>query len=237
MSAIAFIPARSGSQRIPGKNMRALGGRPLLAWAIEAAHKSGAFEEIYLSSDSDEYLDVGRRWGAKPIKRPAEYAAATSPDYQWLKHALMRIWDDVRPDVVAIVRCTSPFLRPESVYRAVKMLVADERADSVRAVRPVREHPGKMWTCNDFRMLPLMPYRLKGTPWHSNQMAALPRVYVQTGGLEVVRAEAVWRTQTISGDAIVPFEMDGEEALDINTPWDWALAELIVKARDVQPQG
>jgi len=60
----------------------------------------------------------------------------------------------------------------------------------------------------------------------------LPEVYVQTAGLEVVRTEAVWQTSTISGDAVIPFILEGEEALDINTPEDWGMAETIVKARE-----
>ena len=153
-------------------------------------------------------------------------------DYQWFRHALMEIWEDTRPDMVAIIRCTSPFLKPTTIAQAVKLLESDKKADSVRAVRRVREHPGKMWIAHGFRMLPLMPYRLNDTPWHSNQTGELPEVYVQTAGLEGVRTEAVWQTTTISGDAVIPFILDGDEALDINTPEDWAIAELIVKARE-----
>ena len=232
MTAVAFIPARSGSVRIPDKNIKRLGGKPLMAWAIEAAHASLVFSDVYVSSDDDGYLRKANYWGAKPIKRPAEYATATSPDYQWLKHALMEIWEDKKPDMVAILRCTSPFLKAETIARAVNLLQSDKKADSVRAVRRVREHPGKMWIAHGFRMLPLMPYRLNDTPWHSNQTGELPEVYVQTAGLEVVRTDAVWQTSTISGDAVIPFILEGEEALDINTPEDWALAELVVKARE-----
>ena len=232
MTAVAFIPARSGSVRIPDKNVKPLGGKPLVAWAIEAARESGAFTDVFVSSDSLRYLGTATTHGAKGIQRPAEYATATSPDYQWLKHALMEIWEDKKPDMVAILRCTSPFLKAETIARAVNLLQSDKKADSVRAVRRVREHPGKMWIAHGFRMLPLMPYRLNDTPWHSNQTGELPEVYVQTAGLEVVRTEAVWQTSTISGDAVIPFILEGEEALDINTPEDWGMAETIVKARE-----
>ena len=232
MTAVAFIPARSGSVRIPDKNIKPLGGKPLMAWAIEAALESGVFSGVYMSSDDEFYLGTGVAWGANPIRRPAEYATTTSPDYQWFRHALMDTWEDTRADMVAILRCTSPFLKAETIARAVNLLQSDKKADSVRAVRRVREHPGKMWIAHGFRMLPLMPYRLNDTPWHSNQTGELPEVYVQTAGLEVVRTEAVWQTSTISGDAVIPFILEGEEALDINTPEDWGMAETIVKARE-----
>ena len=80
-SAVAFVPARSGSERVPHKNVRPLAGHPLLAYAIETALQSGCFERVVVSTDSEEIADVARWYGADvPFLRPAEYATSTSPE-------------------------------------------------------------------------------------------------------------------------------------------------------------
>ena len=81
--AVAFVPARSGSERVPGKNVRPLAGHPLLAYAIETALQSGVFERVVVSTDSEEIADVARWYGADvPFLRPAEYATSTSPGHR-----------------------------------------------------------------------------------------------------------------------------------------------------------
>src|ERR687895_1061980 len=84
-NAVAFVPARSGSERVPGKNVRPLAGHPLLAYAIETALQSGVFERVVVSTDSEEIAGIARWYGAEvPFLRPPEYATATSPDAEWL---------------------------------------------------------------------------------------------------------------------------------------------------------
>ena len=89
---VALIGARSGSERVPGKNVRRLAGHPLLAYAIETARQSGVFERIVVSTDSEEIAKVARWYGADvPFLRPDEYATATSPDIEWIAWTLPRL--------------------------------------------------------------------------------------------------------------------------------------------------
>ena len=143
-SVIGFVPARAGSERVPGKNVRPLAGHPLLAYAIETALQSGVFARIVVSTDSEEIADVARWYGADvPFLRPAEYATATSPDIEWLEHTLGELPE--RYDVFALVRCTNPFRGPDAIRRGLDQLLATPEADSLRAVELVKQHPGKMW--------------------------------------------------------------------------------------------
>ena len=102
-TAIALIGARSGSERVPGKNVRPLAGHPLLAYAIATARQAGVFERVVVSTDSEAIADVARWYGADvPFLRPDEYATSTSPDIEWLADLFDRI--EERYDLFAIVR-------------------------------------------------------------------------------------------------------------------------------------
>src|SRR4030042_3851730 len=89
---IAFIPARSGSNRIKDKNIRALGKHPLITYTITSAIQSGIFERIIVSTDSPKYARIARYYGAEiPFLRPKKYASASSPDIEWLKYTLIKL--------------------------------------------------------------------------------------------------------------------------------------------------
>jgi N-acylneuraminate cytidylyltransferase len=94
-------------------------------------------------------------------------------------------------------------------------------ADSLRAVRLVSEHPGKMWVLRGDVMLPLLPLSPDGPPWHSRQYAALPEVYVQNASLEIAWARVALEGGTIAGEVVIPWISDGYDGFDINKPEDW----------------
>ncbi len=227
-TCVALIPARVGSRRVPGKNVRPLAGHPLLAYAIAAAIESAVFAAVIVSTDDDDIADVARRYGAEvPVARPPEMAADLSPDIDWVRHMLQAMAGQGRHwDCFAILRPTSPFRTAQTIRRAWRQFIADGTADSLRAVQPCREHPAKMWVLDGARMRPLMPNPdPDATPWHSSPYQALPPVYVQNASLELARTDTAIRSGTIAGDEILPFLTDGLEGFDINTADDWTLAE------------
>src|SRR5207342_1255816 len=176
-SAVAFVPARSGSERVPHKNVRPLAGHPLLAYAVETALQSGCFERVVVSTDSEEIADVARWYGADvPFLRPGEYATSTSPDIEWLSYTLEHL--DERYDLFALVRATNPFRGPDAVRRGLEQLLATPEADSLRAVELVKQHPGKMWVLagGGRTMEPLLDQSKLDVPWHAGQYQALPSV-------------------------------------------------------------
>src|SRR5688500_1277544 len=136
-SAVALIGARSGSERVPEKNIRRLAGHPLLAYAIETARQSGVFGRIVVSTDSEAIAKVARWYGADvPFLRPPELATSTSPDIEWIAWTLPQL--DERFDLFAIVRATNPFRGPDTIRRGLDQLVATPEADSIRAVERVK---------------------------------------------------------------------------------------------------
>lgn len=238
MRRIALIPARAGSERVPGKNVRLLAGHPLIAYSIAAARESGAFDAAVVSTDSEEIADIARHYGAEvPALRPAELSTATSPDIEWVLHMTRVLELAGRPfELFAILRPTSPFRGADTIRRALDALLAlDGRADSIRAVERCRQHPGKMWTLAGDLIEPLLPQPEGETPLHSRQYQALPTVYVQNSSLEIA-----WRyvldgpLPTISGRRVAPFLTEGVEGFSVDYPDDLERAERLVAAGEAE---
>jgi CMP-N-acetylneuraminic acid synthetase len=228
-SAVAFVPARSGSERVRNKNVRPLAGHPLLAYAIETARRSDCFERVVVSTDSEEIAAVARWYGADvPFLRPAEYATSTSPDIEWLAYTLEHL--EERYDLFALIRATNPFRGPDVVRRGLAQLLATPEADSIRAVELVKQHPGKMWLLSDGgrTMLPLLDQSSLDVAWHAGQYQALPNVYVQNSALEIGWTRVVTEAGTREGKVLAPFLTEGLEGFNIDDEDDWERAEWLV---------
>lgn len=226
-SAVALVPARSGSERVPGKNILPLAGHPLIAYSIAGAQAAGIFGAVVVSTDSEGIAEIARRYGAEvPGLRPAEMSTAMSFDIEWVLH-VMRDRDE---EIFAILRPTSPFRTGDTIRRAYDRLVElGDRVDSIRAVEPARQHPGKMWKLEGDLIEPLLPQPEGETPLHSRQYQALPKVYAQNSSLELawshVLAEPV---PTISGRRVAPFFTEGVEGFSIDYPGDVEVAERLL---------
>jgi N-acylneuraminate cytidylyltransferase len=229
-SVVALIPARQGSKRVPGKNVRVLQGHPALAYTIAPAVESGIFDAVIVSTDSEEIAAIARHYGAEvPLLRPAAMAGDMSPDIEWLEHLLTELRQRGRRwDCFSLLRPTSPFRSAETIRRAWARFVAQDGVDSLRAVEKCAQHPGKMWVVRGERMFPLLPFGPAGQPWHSTPYQALPPVYVQNASLEIAWTRVVFERRTIAGDVIVPFLTEGHEGFDINDPYDWMIAERLI---------
>lgn len=231
MNIVALIPARAGSKRVPGKNTRLLGGKPLIQWTLDAAIDSGLFADIQIWSDDPE---VHQQFPLRSYMR--EPSADDEPDIAWV-----RVWAiNDPPPAFAVLRPTSPFRTAATLTRAYKQFIAS-RCSSLRAVEPVTQHPGKMWQVRGSRMAPLLdewpgplgeaPMTAGRTPWHSMPTQSLPQVYVQNASLEIAWTWCVTHFDSISGPTVAPFFTDTLEGFDINTETDWQEAERIVTQR------
>jgi len=232
-SAVALIPARSGSERVPGKNVRPLAGHPLLAYAVATARQANIFDRIVCSTDSEEIADTARRYGAEvPSLRPAEHATATSPDIDWITHVLGQLEEQY--ELFAIVRATNPFRGPDAFRRGLAQLLATPEADSVRAVERVKQHPGKMWVLEGRTMRPLLDQTHLDVAWHAGQYQALPEVYVQNSALEIAWVRVVSQTRTREGRVVAPFFTEGYEGFNVDDEEDWERAEALLAAGKVR---
>jgi len=230
-SIVALIPARSGSKRVPDKNIRPLAGHPVIAYTIAAALDSRIFSDVIVSTDSDRYAEISSYYGAHvPFLRPAELAGDQSPDIEWLAYTLEHLRDAGRQyDCFSILRPTSPFRLPETIRRAWQEFSSQIGVDSLRAVEKCTQHPGKMWVVRGNRMTPLLPLGPAGQPWHSSQYPALPEIFVQNASLEIAWSRVVFEDHTIAGNVVMPFFTVDHEGFDVNQEYDWQLAEQMVK--------
>ena len=230
---VALIPARSGSKRVPDKNIRPLAGHPLIAYSISAAIQSGVFAAVIVSTDSERYAAISRYYGAEvPFLRPAEFSGDSSPDIEWIEYTLKRLAvDGRRYDCFSILRPTSPFRLPETIQRAWSEFRTEVGVDSLRAVEKCGQHPAKMWVIRGRRLLPLLPIGPADQPWHSSQYPSLPEVFVQNASLEIAWSRVVLEGRTIAGHVVMPFLTQDAEGFDVNRPYDWDLAEHMVQNR------
>ena len=231
-SIVALIPARAGSKRVPDKNIRPLAGHPLIAYTISSALQSQVFSAVIVSTDSQLYGDIAGHYGAEvPHLRPSELAGDLSPDIEWVEYTLRRLQKNGRDyDCFSILRPTSPFRLPETIKRAWQAFLAGEGADSLRAVEKCKQHPGKMWVVRGNRMVPLLPLTPPEQPWHSSQYQSLPEVYAQNASLEIAWSRVVFEGRTIAGNVLMPFFTKGYEGFDLNSDYDWNIAEQLVRS-------
>ena len=232
-SIVALIPARSGSKRIVGKNIRELAGRPLLAYTIAAARESGIFTRVIVSSDAEDYLTIAETYWAMGLPRPTEFATDGSPDIQWVQHAMDFSKDC---DAFAILRPTSPFRSADTIHRAWASFLEDgaDSFDSLRSITKPKNHPNKMWIRQGHYITPYAPFVVGGInpapqPGHSVPTQLLPAVYAQPATIEIAWTKTLAKHKNISGNRIKGFYLDMPEAHDLNDEYDWLLAEAMLE--------
>jgi len=236
--SIALIPARSGSKRVPNKNVRTLGGKPLLYFTIKSAIESNLFSEVIVSTDSENIRNVAEQFGALvPCLRPSVISGDLSQDLEWVHHSMSSMINTSLDEIefLAILRPTSPLRRSESIVRAMQLLKSNPWADSLRAVEPTSQHPGKMWLLDsNSEALPFLPQAGGSTPTHNQPTQALQKIWVQNASLEIVKLESLLLHNSISGKRVLGFEMPGYEGFDLNTELDWfALESLVARYPDL----
>lgn len=230
---VALVPARSGSERVVDKNIKNLGGHPLMAYTIRVALDTGAFDRVYCVTDSAEYANIARYYGAEvPSLRPAEISASESPDIEWVNWFLsLKSVRDRNYSVFAILRPTSPFRAARYIIEAITHFEGNTVGfDSLRAVEETDVHPAKMWRISDDCLVPILPFSNGNVPWHSCQKKALPIVYKQNASLEVAWTKTVYRYKSISGARIQPWYSSGIDGFDINTHLDFEQAERMLES-------
>ena len=220
---LALIPARGGSKGIPRKNVRALLGKPLIAYSIEHALAAETVTRTIVSTDDEEIAEVSRAAGAEvPFVRPAELAEDDSPDLGVFRHALewLRDHEGYEAELVVHLRPTHPVRRPERVDEAVRALASDPSADSLRSVSWPAQTPYKMWRVVDGYLEPLL--RVEGVrEAHSVPRQLLPEIWWQSGYVDVIRPRTILELDSMSGERILPFavhepivDIDYEDALE-----------------------
>ena len=229
---LALIPARGGSKGIPHKNIRRFAGYPLLAWSIAAGLQAKSVSRVIVSTDDGEIAAVAREYGADvPFMRPSELAQDRTLDLPVFEHALRWLEDieGYKPDIIVQLRPTSPIRPKEMLDGAIKVLVENPDADSVRGVVPAGQNPYKMWKFNgyDKPLNPLIHVEGLTEPYNAPRQI-LPQVYWQTGHIDAIRTKTISHKNSLTGDVVYPYLIDPHYTVDIDTLADWEKYEALV---------
>jgi len=229
---LALIPARGGSKGIPRKNIKPFAGYPLVAWSIAAGLQANSVSRVIVSTDDEEIAAVARQYGAEaPFLRPQELAQDRTPDLPAFEHALKWLEDieGYTPDIVVQLRPTSPLRPRDMIDSAVKILIENPDADSVRGVVPSGQNPFKMWRFNgyDKPMKPLLEVEGIAEPYNAPRQI-LPPTYWQTGHIDAIRTTTITHKNSLTGRVVYPLIIDPRFTVDIDTPADWAKYEALV---------
>jgi CMP-N,N'-diacetyllegionaminic acid synthase len=227
VNVLAVITARGGSKGLPGKNTAVVGGKPLIAWTIDAALGSKKLARAIVSTDAVEIAAVARQWGAEvPFIRPAELALDDTPHVPVLLHGVdwMREHAAFETDYVMLLQPTSP-LRTSTDIDAAIQIAEEKGADSVVAMTQPHGHPFWCKTlAPDGRLRPLV------TSHHGSlRRQDLPVALLPTGAIYMVNVEFLRKTGEYYGENSYAYVMPPERALDIDTAWDLELARLVME--------
>ena len=232
LEILGIIPARGGSKGIPGKNLRELAGRPLLAYTTEAAKASRRLTRIILTTDSPEIAESGRQLGVEvPFLRPAELAQDASPTVSVIEHAVewLSREEAYRPDIIVLLQPTAPLRRTEHLDEAIDCLVSSQ-VDSVVSVMPVPGHCNPHWQFvidgGELRL-----FTGESLPQIVRRRQDLPRTYTRDGALYVFWRTTLERTSSMYGDRCAAYVMPEADAINIDGLDEWAVAERRLLAR------
>ncbi len=234
-ACLAVIPARGGSRRVPGKNIRPLGGRPAIAYTIDAALGSGLFERVVVSTDSPEIAEVAVRCGAEvPFLREASLADDHTPVSLVTLDALERL--DPAGEmyrVVAQLMANCPLRTAEDVRASYRQFVSTRAAAQLSVTR-------YGWL-NPWWALERDPSSHVLTPLFAEQLTRrsqdLPELYCPTGAIWWATAEALRRHRTFHIPGRTGWEIPWQRAVDIDTADDWRMAELLLEQLATVPGG
>jgi len=224
---IGLLTARGGSKGIPKKNIMPLASKPLIAWSIEAAKQSQGLERVIVSTDDEEIALVARKWGADvPFIRPDVLAQDDSPHIDVVIHALEWFQEnqDYVPDYVMLLQPTSPFRTANDIDAAIE-IAQRNNADSVISVCESPAHPYKIRKISGQGMLSDFVEKPNGYLRRQD----LPMAYLENGAIYLAKRDIVANERTLYPENTYAYIMKPEDSLDIDTLWDFCLAEILLK--------
>ena len=228
---IALIQARGGSKGVPKKNVKPLGGHPMIAYAIAAAELCQDIDRVIVSTDSEEIGAIAADYSAEvPFLRPAEFASDTATDADVIHHALDWLYanEGHKPSLLVQLRPTTPFRNPALISAALDRIRDDAVATSLRSAHPIAEPPQKMFGLNDGGYFEgLFPHDTRPEYFHLPRQAFAPTFY-PNGYVDIIRSSFVESAPyaTIYGDKILGFMTPF--APEIDTPEDFEYLEFLI---------
>lgn len=228
MTPLCVIPARAASKRLPGKNLLDLGGKPMLAWTVEAALESAIFETVYVSSEDERTLEQARGWGAAtPFVRPDELAGDTVTNVAVALHQADQLAEDGHShDAVVCLQPSSPLRSGDHVRRAWEQFLSDD-ADFLASVTPIDPHYFH-WA---MRLHPATGWGMYFGDEFMNVRQKLPPVFRPNGAIKIARIEPLREAGNFFGAPMSAYEMPDDASIHVATRTDLVIAEALVKER------
>jgi CMP-N,N'-diacetyllegionaminic acid synthase len=226
MKNIAIIPARSGSKGLIAKNIKKLCGLPLLAYSIQAAYESGLFEEIMVSTDSQQYAEIAKQYGASvPFLRSEEQSGDNAGSWDVVKEVLNRYFEEgICFETVCLLQPTSPLRKADDIINGYR-LFQDKSADAVTAVCEMDHSP--LWSMVLPEDLSLVEYREKHTNTCVRQK--LDKYYRINGALYIRKIVYNKSSIDILDKNEYAYIMGRNRSVDIDVEEDFQLAEYLIK--------
>ena len=225
MKVLVVIPARGGSKGIPHKNIKPLGGKPLIYYSIDVARQFTTDENICVTTDDAEIISVVEQHGLKvPFVRPAELATDTCGSSEVIQHAFQFFADKgIQYDAIVLLQPTSPFRKDEFIKEAVALY--DESIDMVTSVRPAACNPYyDGFEENAEGLLKIS----KGDGTIARRQEA-PKVWQQNGSIYVINPKSLLEKGMGGFTKIKKYAMPETYSVDLDTMLDWKMAEFIIK--------
>lgn len=220
---VAIIPARGGSKGLPGKNVRPLAGKPLIAYSIEAAKASSCVDRVIVSTDDPQIAGVAKQWGAEtPFLRPSELAQDLTPTEPVLRHAVewLEAHEGYRADIVVFLQPTDIFRKRSMIDAVVQTLLDDETVDSAFVAHPTHKN---FWRWNGSRFARLAPDVAYG-PRQTRE----PLYREDTGLACATRATCIKQGKRLGERVAIIPNPDEASGIDIHTEFDFWLAERVL---------
>lgn len=219
----AIIPARGGSERVPGKNLAPINGRPLIAWTIDAALRAESVENVFVSTDDEDIAATALQCGAQVIDRPADLSGPTASSEAALLHALEWLEQARKPlpDIIVFLQATSPLRQKHDIEEALHQFEA-EGADSLLSVSST---PGFLWQVENGKPTPLT-----FDPTNRPRSQDLQDRYViENGSLYIFKTSLLRETGCRLGGKISAFYQPAVCATDIDHPEDLAVVDSLMR--------
>jgi len=231
MRILALVPARSGSKRLPNKNIKSLGGKPLISWTINSARQIPDICEILVSTDSQKIASIAKSEGALvPWKRPKELATDEAKTFDVAMHALNWYEENNEPiDGLMILQPTSPFRSKETIINAIRMFESTN-FETIIGVSMVQNNPEWMFRIGEKnqRLTPFLPSN--GLNKRSQDLSTL---YVPNGSLYLIHPSVLRKDKTLFPEIMNGLVLESEiEALDIDTKSDLIFARYLLQKKE-----
>jgi CMP-N,N'-diacetyllegionaminic acid synthase len=224
---LAIVPARGGSKGVARKNIAMVGGKPLIAWTIDAARNAASLSRVVVSTDDPEIARAAREHGADvPFLRPADLARDETPAIDVILDMLDRLYaaEDYQPDVVVCLQPTSPLRTASDIDAAIELLHARD-ADAVVSLTAAHPHP--YWTKRMDANGWVCPFITDVPPPTRRQ--DLPAAYALNGAVYAARTAVLTATRSWYTARTCGYVMPAERSLDVDTPWDLKLLRLLLQ--------